>query len=144
VTANSELIATTADCARLSLALSSAKQQADFVVALVHWGEENTSVVTEQQRELARWLVNEGVDLVAGSHPHCVQPLDFYRGRPIAYSLGNLVFDGAPSVPASNVGQLLSVSFTKRNKSPEVRPISTRLDARGFPQVVPARELVQQ
>ncbi len=142
--AASDKIATTSDRARLSRALGEANERSDFVVVLVHWGEENTPVVTERQRELARWFVDEGVDLVVGSHPHCVQPLDYYRGRPIAYSLGNLVFDGAPSVSSWNAGQLLSVSFDPRNKSPEVHLIPVKLDARGFPQLERARELAQQ
>ena len=51
---------------------------------MVHWGIENSEKITDEQSELARWLIDRGVDLVVGSHPHCVQPLDFYHGRPIA------------------------------------------------------------
>ena len=70
--------------------------RANLVVYLVHWGVENSEKITDEQRELACWLIDHAVDLVVGSHPHCVQALDFYHGCPIAYSLGNLVFDGAP------------------------------------------------
>ena len=77
------------------------------------------------------------MDAVVGSHPHCVQPFDAYHGRPIVYSLGNLIFDGAPSLPNWNQGRLLEVDAGQ----PGVRPASFRLvpvqlDARGFPQLV--------
>jgi hypothetical protein len=93
----------------------------------------------ERQRELARWLIDHGVDAVVGSHPHCVQPFDTYHGRPIIYSLGNLVFDGAPGLSNWNQGRLLEVDVGQ----PGVRPASFRLvpvqlDARGFPQLVEA------
>ena len=91
-------IATASDRPGLNAAIANARSHANFVVCLVHWGIENSENITDEQRELARWLIDHGVDLVVGSHPHCVQSLDFYHGCPIAYSLGNLVFDGAPTV----------------------------------------------
>jgi poly-gamma-glutamate capsule biosynthesis protein CapA/YwtB (metallophosphatase superfamily) len=45
-----------------------------------------------------------------------VQPIDFYHGRPIAYSLGNLVFDGAPTVGSWNRGALLEVGVNEDAK----------------------------
>jgi len=48
---------------------------------------------TRQQEELARKMMEAGADLIVGGHPHVVQPLEQYRGRWVAYSLGNFVFD---------------------------------------------------
>jgi poly-gamma-glutamate capsule biosynthesis protein CapA/YwtB (metallophosphatase superfamily) len=104
------------DRVHLSDAIASARSQASLVVCMVHWGIENTANITDEQRELARWLVEHGVDLVVGSHPHCVQPLDFYHGCPIAYSLGNLVFDGAPSIASWNRGALLEIGLNENMK----------------------------
>ena len=97
-------------------------------------GDENVSAINDRQREVARWLVDHGVDLIAGSHPHCLQPLDFYKGRPIAYSLGNLVFDGAPGLASWNKGALLEVVLGNRRGAASVKLIPVRLDRRGFPQ----------
>jgi hypothetical protein len=126
--------------------IATAREQAELVVALVHWGDENTPIVNEQQRELARWLIAAGVDLIAGSHPHVVQPVDFYRGRTIVYSLGNLVFDGAPNVRSWNSAALLEVALAhRRGGSPTIRLIPVRLDSRGFPQLaVPQQTLAAE
>jgi poly-gamma-glutamate synthesis protein (capsule biosynthesis protein) len=106
-------IAAASDRVRLKDAIASAHSNANLVVCLVHWGIEQSESITDEQRELARWLIDHGVDAIVGSHPHRVQSLDFYRGRPIAYSLGNLVFDGAPSVTSWNRGALLKIGVNE-------------------------------
>ncbi|HEX3619913.1 MAG TPA: CapA family protein, partial [Candidatus Udaeobacter sp.] len=127
-------IATAADRARLSDAIASARSPASLVACMVHWGIENTANITDEQRELARWLVDHGVDLVVGSHPHCVQPLDFYHGCPIAYSLGNLVFDGAPTVASWNHSALLEVTLDGNAKVASASLIPLILEA-GLPRM---------
>src|SRR5262249_22759179 len=107
----------------LNVAITNARQHASFVACLVHWGIENSEKITDSQRALARWLIDHGVDLVVGSHPHCIQPLDFYHGCPIAYSLGNLVFDGAPTVKSWNRGALLDVSLNENGQMSSARLI---------------------
>jgi poly-gamma-glutamate synthesis protein (capsule biosynthesis protein) len=119
---------------RVAAALVEARRQAAFVLVFMHWGEENTSRVTDRQRELARWLIDHGADAIAGTHPHCIQPFDAYHGRPIFYSLGNLVFDGAPTLPSWNRGELLEVNLG--GARPAFRLVPVQLDARGFPQVL--------
>ena len=122
------------DRANLNSAIATAHSHADFVVCLVHWGIENSENITDEQRELARWLIDHGVDVVVGSHPHCVQSLDFYHGRPIAYSLGNLVFDGAPTVASWNRGALLKVGLNEDAKISSASLIAVILQD-GLPQM---------
>jgi Bacterial capsule synthesis protein PGA_cap len=131
---DSSLVATTGDRERMAAALAEARAGASFVLVFMHWGDENVVGVTERQRELARWLIDHGADAIAGSHPHCLQPFDSYRGRPIFYSLGNLVFDGAPTLPSWNRGQLLT--FDLSGARPLFRLVPVQLDARGFPRIV--------
>ena len=131
---NDGRVAVASDRDRVATAIAEARAGAGFVLCLVHWGEENTPRVTERQRELARWLIDQGVDVVAGSHSHCRQPLDFYHGRPVIYSLGNLVFDGAPGLESWNRGDLLEVDIGRRGaEEMSIRLLPVRLDARGFP-----------
>jgi len=129
-----------ADHDRIAAAIADARRQASFVLVFMHWGEENTAEVTERQRELARWLIIQGVDAIAGSHPHCVQPFDSYHGRPIFYSLGNFVFDVAPNLPAWNRANLLEVDLSSTR--PAFGLIPVELDGRGFPQLVTPDEKV--
>src|SRR5439155_1350688 len=132
--AAANLECTISDRAELNAAVDDARSHADFVVCLVHWGIESSGNITDEQRELGRWLVNHGVDLVVGSHPHCVQPLDFYHGCPIAYSLGNLVFDGAPTVASWNRGALLEVGLNEGAKILSVSLVPVVLED-GLPRV---------
>lgn len=127
-------IAAASDRSGLNAAITNARSHANFVICLVHWGVENSEQITDEQRELARWLIDRGVDLVVGSHPHCVQALDFYHGRPIAYSLGNLVFDGAPTVESWNRGALLQIGLDKNAQGSSACLIPIVLE-NGFPQL---------
>ena len=127
------LIARARNRERVAAVIAEARSKATFVLVFLHWGDENTRRVSDRQRELARWLIDHGADAVAGSHPHCVQPFDAYHGRPIFYSLGNLVFDGAPTLPGWNRGDLLEVNLG--GIRPSFRLVPVQLDAHGFPQV---------
>ena len=127
-------IATASNRLDLNAAIATARSHANLVVCLVHWGVENSEMVTDEQRELARWLIDHGVDLVVGSHPHCVQSLDFYHGCPIAYSLGNLVFDGAPTVKSWNRGALLQIGLDENAQASSACLIPIVLEG-GFPRL---------
>jgi poly-gamma-glutamate synthesis protein (capsule biosynthesis protein) len=68
-------------------------KQADLVVVYTHWGNEYEKRAGERIRRLAHDFIDEGADLVIGTHPHVVQQKEEYRGKMIYYSLGNFVFD---------------------------------------------------
>lgn len=70
-----------------------AKQTADIVIPYFHWGNEYTTVVSQLQTELAHTAIDAGADIVLGAHPHWIQPIELYKGRPIIYSHGNFIFD---------------------------------------------------
>ncbi|WP_051718702.1 CapA family protein [Hymenobacter sp. IS2118] len=63
------------------------------VLVYLHWGTEYAAQPTETQRQQARALIDCGAAAVVGAHPHVVQTVEFYRDRPIVYSLGNFLFD---------------------------------------------------
>ena len=85
--------------AQLAEEVTAAKQQADYVIAYVHWGIEREEMPNEVQKSIAHRLVDAGADLVVGAHPHVLQGLEYYQGVPIAYSLGNFVFGS--SIPST-------------------------------------------
>jgi poly-gamma-glutamate synthesis protein (capsule biosynthesis protein) len=72
--------------------VAAAAEEVPYVVVVLHWGEMGSRDITPRQRELARACVDAGADLVAGSHPHVIQGIEVWKGVPIMYSLGNLVF----------------------------------------------------
>ncbi len=67
---------------------------ADLVVFNYHWGIERTYHSNGTQQAIAHYCIDQGADLVIGHHPHVVQETEAYKGKQIAYSLGNLVFGG--------------------------------------------------
>lgn len=69
------------------------KVKSDFVVVYVHWGHEYHLRESESQRNLAHMFVDAGADVIIGSHPHVVQPVEIYKDKAIFYSLGNMIFD---------------------------------------------------
>lgn len=83
----------TYDSGLLCQAIQEAKQQCDFLTVYVHWGIEKSSTPEEYQRQLAYKYIDAGADLVIGSHPHVLQGIEYYNGKPIVYSLGNYIFN---------------------------------------------------
>lgn len=63
------------------------------VIPFFHWGIEYQYDPSEEQRYFAQIAIDTGAAVVMGSHPHWVQAVETYKGRPILYSLGNFVFD---------------------------------------------------
>jgi poly-gamma-glutamate capsule biosynthesis protein CapA/YwtB (metallophosphatase superfamily) len=72
--------------------IEAARSRADLVVVSFHWGAELMPAAKDYQQKLARKAIDWGADLVLGHHPHVLQELERYRGKLIAYSLGNFVF----------------------------------------------------
>ncbi len=70
-----------------------AKENSDFVVVYVHWGTEGVSRFEADQQRLGHQYIDAGADLVIGDHPHCLQGVEYYKGVPIFYSLGNFWFN---------------------------------------------------
>ncbi len=74
-----------------------AKQlNADVIIANMHWGVEYSLTPSKEQRELADWLIANGVDHVIGGHPHVVQPIEVRtdtagRKHLVVWSLGNYI-----------------------------------------------------
>ena len=70
------------------------EQDCDLVIFAPHWGVEGTYHPTAQQTRLGHAAIDAGADIVWGSHPHVLQPVEEYNGGIIYYSLGNFSFGG--------------------------------------------------
>ena len=92
------------------------RDSADTVIVSVHWGNENQFEPTEEQRHLAQVMCDEGVDVIIGTHPHVIQPVEWLTSNGgnktlCIYSLGDLV---AVMMKASNMlGGLCTFDIVK-------------------------------
>ena len=89
--------------------------KADVIIVCIHWGDEYHTSPNQQQKQLAKWLIEHGADHIIGSHPHVIQPIiqhtDSFRQttHTIAYSLGNLISN--MSQKDTDGGLLLKMKF---------------------------------
>lgn len=70
------------------------EQNCDLIIFAPHWGVEGTYQPTVQQTQLGHAAIDAGADIVWGSHPHVLQPIEEYNGGVIYYSMGNFSFGG--------------------------------------------------
>ena len=98
------------------------KVNPDFIIACMHWGNEYEMDGNIIQKSMARFLANEGVDAVIGSHPHVVQPFEIlYNGNdsvdfvPVVYSLGNFISNQRERY--RNGGIMFTLEITKTEKT---------------------------
>ena len=92
--------------------IAAAKQQgAKLVIVAFHWGTEKATEPDETQKSLAHTAIDCGADLVVGHHPHVLQAIEYYKGKYIAYSLGNFCF-GGNSAPSDMDTMIFQQTFT--------------------------------
>lgn len=84
----------TVDPSLLYARTKEASANADYVIVYMHWGIEAVTYQEEYQTETGRCLIDCGADAVIGDHPHWLQGIEYYKGKPILYSLGNYWFNG--------------------------------------------------
>ncbi|HUX67570.1 MAG TPA: CapA family protein [Terriglobales bacterium] len=89
---------------QLARKLRLARALSNLVVVYIHWGTELHDWPSGAQQRQAAWLVAQGADLVVGSHPHVVEAPACVQGKPVFYSLGNLLFD--QKFAATRIGML--------------------------------------
>lgn len=97
-----------------------AKQSSNYIIAIMHWGDVNSSEISEYQRNITSFLVENGVDMILGAHPSVVEPMEMIQTEEgknvlVAYSLGNymstLKYDDA------NVELILNIQISKSSDS---------------------------
>jgi poly-gamma-glutamate synthesis protein (capsule biosynthesis protein) len=74
--------------------IDSLKKQNAVVIINFHWGDEGIYYPNDVQKYLAHYAIDNGADLIIGHHPHVIQGIESYKGKIIAYSLGNFSFGG--------------------------------------------------
>src|SRR5205823_5735022 len=145
------------DIAAARLLVAVAASRADLVVVTMHAGAEGadqahvrpgTEFFLGENRgnavAFSHAVINAGADLVLGSGPHVLRGLEWYRGRLIAYSLGNFLGEGTLSMSGANgVSAVLQVTLRPDGSWLNGRLVPIRLVSPGVPAPDPGREAIR-
>jgi len=120
--ADSKMVIPYIDDATVERQVKAARPLVDFLIVVMHWGDEDSLTPNQWQRSLAQMMVDNGTDVIIGMHPHVFQETKWVSrpdgGRTlITYSLGNMI---SGMLSAKNmIGGLLSFDIVKTTKSGE-------------------------
>ena len=82
-----------ADDPNFSSIIAKAKESVDVLIVSIHFGEEYEKIHNKRQEKIAYLAIDYGADIVIGHHPHVIEDIEYYKDKPIFYSLGNFIFD---------------------------------------------------
>lgn len=100
--------------------LEYAKENSNYIIAIMHWGDVNTSTISEYQNNITAFLVNNGVDMILGTHPAVVEPMKIIQNAEgknilVAYSLGNYI--STLNYDNADVELILNIQIAKTSDS---------------------------
>jgi poly-gamma-glutamate capsule biosynthesis protein CapA/YwtB (metallophosphatase superfamily) len=126
------------DLSLINRTIKNEKKNADYVFVYIHWGVETKRTPEAFQRQWAKAMIDSGADGIMGSHPHVLQGFEYYKGKPIAYSLGNFLF---PNYVKGDKAQttLVHLDIKGKNISMVVTPYKIYKD-----QIIPQGEKDKQ
>jgi hypothetical protein len=121
------------DLGQAAAAVNRASRQVDVLIGLVHWGQEYQAGPTARQREAGHVLIEAGLDIIAGAHPHWIQPVEEYQDGLIVYSLGNFVFDQTWS-QETRLGEAIRLRLIRNASGIDVSYELIPIEIRGYGQ----------
>ncbi|WP_251037320.1 CapA family protein [Paenibacillus albidus] len=96
----------------------------DYTIVYIHWNEEFKDYPEDYARKLARQMIDSGADLIVGAHSHCLMGIEYYKHKPIYYSLGNFVFNRSTrGGDKTQHSMLLSLEIRDSKVSSKVTPV---------------------
>jgi len=133
------------DLAAMAADVRELREQADVVIVSMHWGIHfEPGTIADYQYESAHAAIDAGADAILGHHAHVIKAVEFYRGKPIMYSLGNVTLlprgdRGEPLAPGGRVDaqqtMIAKLTITEGRIS-RVAIIPCWLDLRLEPEVI--------
>lgn len=93
------------------------RDKVDVLIVSMHWGNEYTHVPTWYQKDAAQFLSEQGVDIIIGTHPHVIQPVEYVNNTLVIYSLGNFI--SAQEEENTRVGMMVSLDINKHVENNE-------------------------
>lgn len=91
--------------------LAAIRPNVDVLIVSMHWGDEYSMEVSDEQNRIAHLLADNGADIIIGSHPHVIEPIEWIDDTICYYSLGNM-FSGQDEL-ARQIGMMGSLKITK-------------------------------
>ena len=110
--------------------IKEAKDVADLVIADVHWGRDHSYGVTEQMKQIAKNAIDDGADMVIGSHALGVYPIVTYKDKPIIYSTGYLMTDLDYNV--AKEGFIFNLNIDADGKITELEMVPTYIEDKKY------------
>lgn len=106
------------DVINISYDIRAAKKEADFVIVIIHGGNEHYKLPSPRMKRTYRFFVDQGADAVANHHQHCYSGYETYCGKPIFYGLGNFCFDSVADIKyrhiTYNYGYMVKLLFSDK------------------------------
>ncbi|WP_070137917.1 CapA family protein [Crocinitomix algicola] len=100
------------------------KDQNAIVLIQLHWGAEHQPQPLLSQIQQARQLIDAGADAIVGHHPHTIQTIEFYKEKPIYYSIGNFIFD--QNNPINSAGLLIGIEISTKKITFKEHPFTIK------------------
>ena len=106
-----------------------AKEKSNFIIVIMHWAEVNNSLISQWQIDVKNYLIENGVDMILGSHPSIIEPMEVVKNSEgknvlVAYSLGNYI----SSLTYSNADVELILKIQILKKSGEEKAVLRKVD----------------
>lgn len=101
------------DPLKMAKQIMKAKEEADYVIVIIHGGHEHYHLPSLRMKEMYRAFVDFGADAVVNHHQHCYSGYEIYNGKPIVYGLGNFFFDWPGQNADWNEGYMVKLVFGK-------------------------------
>lgn len=96
------------------------RDKVDVLIVAMHWGTEYEFTPNKYQEDMAKFLSDNGVDIIIGTHPHVIQPITYINNTLVIYSLGNFISAHEVVNTANRVGLMVSLDIEKDSTTSKI------------------------
>lgn len=107
--------------------IEAVREKVDVLLVAMHWGIEYEYNPNSYQKDMAEFLKENGVDIIIGTHPHVIQPVEWMDNTLVIYSLGNFISAHEVINLGNRIGLMSSVDIIKKNNKIEITNLKNEL-----------------
>lgn len=100
--------------------IENVRDKVDVLIVAMHWGIEYQTTPNDYQKDAANYLASLGVDIIIGTHPHVVQPIEWIDDTLVIYSLGNFISAHEVINIGNRIGLMTSLEIEKDNSTKQI------------------------